>query len=49
MLKTGARAEEIELARTVVIKGEERLKYAQTYLSMEKSLFEGEVIFQKGL
>jgi len=39
MLKTGARAEEIELARTTVAKGEERVKHSQTLLEMERSLY----------
>jgi multidrug resistance efflux pump len=39
MLKAGARAEEIELARTTVTKEEERVKYAQFYLDMERKLY----------
>jgi multidrug resistance efflux pump len=39
MFKAGPRAEAVELARTTVAKGEERLKYANTYLTMEKNLF----------
>jgi putative peptide zinc metalloprotease protein len=47
LLKAGARAEEIELARTTVVKGEERLKYSQAYLSMEKTLFEDKLSSKK--
>jgi putative peptide zinc metalloprotease protein len=47
MLKTGARLEEIELARTTVTKGEERLKHAQTLLDMEKSLYEQKLSSKK--
>ncbi len=47
MLKTGARAEEIELARTTVAKGRERVKYAQILLEMEKSLYEDKLSSKK--
>jgi multidrug resistance efflux pump len=47
MLKTGARAEEIELARTTVTKGEERLKHARSLLDMERSLYEEKLSSKK--
>src|SRR6266568_4836922 len=47
MLKAGARAEEIELARTTVAKGRERVKYAQILLEMEKSLYEDKLSSKK--
>ena len=47
MLKAGARPEELELARTTVVKNEERLKYSQAYLSMEKTLFEDKLSSKK--
>jgi len=47
MLKAGARAEEIELAKAVVAKGQERLKYARSLMEMEKSLFEDKLSSKK--
>src|SRR5258707_5505521 len=47
MLKTGARAEEIELARTTVAKGEERVKHSQTLLEMERSLYQEKLSSKK--
>src|SRR6266853_1503338 len=47
MLKTGARAEEIELARTTVAKGEERVKHSRSLLDMEKSLYEEKLSSKK--
>ena len=47
ILKTGARLEEIELARTTIAKGEERSKHAQTLLDMEKLLFEQKLSSKK--
>ncbi len=47
MLKSGARAEEIELARTTVTKGEERLKHSKSLLDMEKSLYEEKLSSKK--
>jgi multidrug resistance efflux pump len=39
MLKAGPRAEEIALARTLVAKATERIKYARIMLEMDESLF----------
>jgi putative peptide zinc metalloprotease protein len=39
MLRTGARAEEIELARTALRKTEERVKFSQDNLQIEESLY----------
>jgi len=47
MLKAGARTEEIDLAKTTVTKGEERVKYAQFYLEMERKLFEEKLSSKK--
>ena len=47
MLKAGPRAEEIELARTTVVKGEERAKYAESFLAMEKTLYEEKLSSKK--
>src|SRR5258708_13630691 len=47
MLKTGARAEEIELAQTTVAKGEERVKHSRSLLDMEKSLYEQKLSSKK--
>ena len=47
MLKIGARAEEIELARTTVAKGVERLKHSRTLLEMEKALYEEKLSSKK--
>jgi len=47
MLKAGPRAEEIELARTTVVKGEERVKYAESFLAMEKTLYEEKLSSKK--
>ena len=47
MLKAGARSEELELARTIIIKGEERLKYARAYLEMERTLYEEKLSSKK--
>ena len=47
LLKAGPRAEEIELGKTTVIKGEERLKYAESFLDMEKALYEGKLSSKK--
>jgi putative peptide zinc metalloprotease protein len=47
MLTAGPRAEEIELAKTVVVKGEERLKYSKAYLEMEKTLYEEKLSSKK--
>jgi putative peptide zinc metalloprotease protein len=47
MLKAGARVEEIELARTTVLKGQERLKYAKAYLDMEKTLYDEKLSSKK--
>ncbi len=47
MLTAGPRTEEIELGKTVVQKGEERLKYAKAYLEMEKTLYEEKLSSKK--
>src|SRR5262249_33535990 len=47
MLKAGARAEEIELARTTVAKGEERVKHSRSLLEMEKSLYDEQLSSKK--
>ena len=47
MRQHGARAEEIELARTTVAKGEERVKHSKTLLEMEKSLYEEKLSSKK--
>ena len=47
MLRAGARAEEIELARTTVAKGEERVKHSRSLLDMEKSLYEEKLSSKK--
>jgi multidrug resistance efflux pump len=49
LLRAGPRSEEIELAQASVTKGEERLKFAQEYLSMEKTLFEEKLSSRKDL
>jgi multidrug resistance efflux pump len=46
-LKAGPRLEEIELGRSTVSKGEERLKFAQDLLVMEKSLYESQLSSKK--
>jgi putative peptide zinc metalloprotease protein len=46
-LEAGARSEELALARTAVVKGEERLKFAQGLLEMEKSLYENKLSSKK--
>ena len=47
LLKAGARAEEIELARTQIAKGEERLKFARGHLQRDKVLLEEKLISEK--
>ena len=47
MLRVGARAEEIELARMTVTRGQERVKYAQFYLEMERKLYEEKLSSKK--
>jgi putative peptide zinc metalloprotease protein len=47
LLKAGPRAEEIELARTLVAKGEERIKYARVVLEMNQTLFEQKLVSRK--
>lgn len=49
LLKAGARREEITLARTLVQKGEERLKYARKDLEMDRELFARDIIAAKKL
>ena len=46
-LVAGARLEELDLARTAVVKGEERLKFAQGLLEMEKELYENKLSSRK--
>src|SRR5439155_14066959 len=47
LLKAGPRPEEIDLARTQVGKGEERLKFASGHLQRDKLLVEQKLISQK--
>jgi multidrug resistance efflux pump len=47
MLKIGPRTEEIELARTLVGKGEERIKYARVVLEMNQTLFQEKLVSRK--
>jgi multidrug resistance efflux pump len=44
LLKAGARQEELSLARTQIAKAEERLKYAQKDLEMDRALLKNNVI-----
>ena len=47
MLKAGARAEELELARTTVTKGQQRVKHSKSLLDMEKALYEDKLSSKK--
>jgi multidrug resistance efflux pump len=47
MLKAGPRAEEIALAKTLVAKATERIKYARVVLEMNESLFEAKLVSRK--
>jgi len=47
LLKAGARPEEIELAKTLVQKAEERIKYAQSRVGMDKTLFADQLISRR--
>jgi len=47
LLKAGSRPEEIEMARTLVGKAEERIKYARIHLEMDKALVEDKLISQR--
>src|SRR2546428_4151202 len=47
LLKAGSRPEEIDLAKTLVSKAEERIKYARTRLAMDKTLAQEKLISQK--
>jgi putative peptide zinc metalloprotease protein len=47
LLLAGARPEEIQLAKTRLAKAEERLKYANKDLDMDKALLEKQIISQK--
>jgi len=49
LLKAGARPEEIELAKVTIAKDEERLKYAQSLLEMERTLYEEKLSSKKDL
>ena len=49
LLKAGARAEEIELAKVTISKDEERLKFAQSLLQMEQTLFEEKLSSKRDL
>jgi multidrug resistance efflux pump len=49
LLKAGARAEEIELAKTTITKAEQRLQYSRTYLAMERNLFDARLTSRKDL
>ena len=47
LLKAGPRAEEVELAKTLVAKATERIKYARLVLEMNQSLFEEKLVSRK--
>jgi multidrug resistance efflux pump len=47
LLKAGARPEEIELAKTLVTKAEERIKYARSRVGMDKTLFDDRLISRR--
>ncbi len=49
LLKAGTRPEEIEMARTLIAKGEERLKYANSRLVMDATLFHDKLISKREL
>lgn len=49
LLKLGPRAETIELARTVVAKTEEQLKFARSRLEMDRKLFEEHLLSRREL
>jgi len=49
MLRIGSRPEEVDLARTSVTKGEERVKYSLYYLDIEKKLFNESLSSKKDL
>jgi multidrug resistance efflux pump len=47
LLKAGSRPEEIELQRTLITKADEHVKFARTYLEMDKSLFQEKLVSQR--
>ena len=47
LLKAGTRPEEIELARTVASKAEQRIKYALTHLEMDTALVQDQLISKR--
>jgi multidrug resistance efflux pump len=47
MLIAGARPEEVELAQTTITKNQERVKYAQFYLEMERKLYQDKLSSKK--
>ena len=47
LLKAGSRPEEIELAKTSITKGEERLKFSKSHLDMDKALYEQRLLSRK--
>jgi multidrug resistance efflux pump len=47
LLKAGSRPEEIDLARTLRSKADERLKYARSTLEMDKTLFDERLVSKK--
>ncbi|OGG43425.1 MAG: hypothetical protein A3F84_29800 [Candidatus Handelsmanbacteria bacterium RIFCSPLOWO2_12_FULL_64_10] len=47
LLRAGPRQEEIDLAKTFVVKAEERLKYARSQLDMRNALFKRQFISRK--
>jgi putative peptide zinc metalloprotease protein len=49
LLKAGNRPEEVEIARTLRVKAEERLKYALNRLEMDSKLYEQQLISRKDL
>ncbi|MEO6181534.1 MAG: efflux RND transporter periplasmic adaptor subunit, partial [Verrucomicrobiota bacterium] len=47
LLKAGTRPEELELAKTSITKGEERLKFSKSHLEMDKSLYDQKLLSRK--
>jgi multidrug resistance efflux pump len=47
MLRAGRRPEEIELARTTVVKAEDRLKFTRHQLESDKALFEQQLVSRR--
>jgi putative peptide zinc metalloprotease protein len=47
LLKAGTRPEEIEIARTTISKGSERIKYAQSRVEMDKALMDQNLLSRR--